>query len=334
MRSKLFLIIVGCLMLASQVFAAQHYVTTLAELNTALTSYTAGDEIIVAEGIYGINGTKTITKSLTIKADPLATTKPVLSQVMFSMNTSDVSLTLEGLEMYWDLEDAATPTASRYFLSLTSAVCTFPSITFRNCEIHGYGRSLIRADNGTNVATITTLTVENCLIHDMGRESNGYSIFALKTAKITNALFKNTTIYNSKNGFWYSEVTTAPIALTLENSSILKTTAAGSKLSINTNANPGSEYTFRNSIISDSYDATTANMLLKLNSNGTTILAHVDNSILGNHFPATKITGSLTTNTEVAVSALSFDFASSRSRSLRRLKRRAAFLIWAVRKMV
>lgn len=310
MRSKLFLVLFGCLMLSSQIFAAQHYVTTLDELNTALTNYAAGDEIIVASGTYGINGTKTITKSLTIKADPLATTKPVLSQVMFSMNTSDVSLTLEGLEMYWDLVDAVTPTSSRYFLSLTSAVCTFPSITFRNCEIHGYGRSLIRADNSTNVATISNLTVDNCLIHDMGRESNGYSIFAVKTAKITTALFKNTTIYNAKNGFWYSEVTTAPIALTLENSSILKTTAAGSKLNINTNANPGSVYTIKNSIISDSYDATSANMVLKLNSNGTTVLAHVDNSILGNHFPATKITGSLTTNTEVAVSALSFDFAS------------------------
>ena len=135
MRSKLFLILFGCLILASQIFAAQHYVTTLDELNTALTNYAAGDEIIVASGTYGINGTKTITKSLTIKADPLATTKPVLSQVMFSMNTSDVSLTLEGLEMYWDLVDAVTPTSSRYFLSLTSVVCTFPSIIFRNCEI-------------------------------------------------------------------------------------------------------------------------------------------------------------------------------------------------------
>lgn len=308
MRSKLFLIMVGCLMLASQAFAAQHYVSTLAELNTALTNYAAGDEIIVAEGIYGINGTKTITKSLRIKADPSATTKPVLSQVMFTLNTTEVSLELDGLEMYWDLEDALTPTASRYFISATSAI-TIPDLILRNSEIHGYGRSLLRSD-GSNVATINNLIVENCLIHDMGRESNSYSIFAVKTAKISTALFKNSTIYNAKNGFWYSEVTTAPIAFTLENTSILKTTAAGSKLNINTNANPGSVYTIKNSIISDSYDASTANMALKLNSNGTTVLAHVDNSILGNHFPATKITGTLSTNTEVPVSSLSFDFAS------------------------
>lgn len=309
MRSKLFLILIGCLMLTSQIFAAQHYVTTLEELNTALSGYAAGDVIVLAEGTYGINGTKAISKSVTLKADPLATTKPVLSQAMFSLNATDVSLELDGLEMYWDLEDAVTPTSSRYFLSLTSGIFTFPAITFKNCEIHGYGRSLIRADNGTNIATINTLTVDNCLIHDMGRESNSYSIFALKTAKVTTALFKNTTIYNAKNGFWYSEVTTAPIALTIENSSILKTTASGSKVNINTNANPGSVYTIKNSVISDSYDGTSANMVLKFNSNGTTILAHVENSILGNHFPATKITGSLTTNTEVAVTALSIDFA-------------------------
>lgn len=306
MKKLSIFLIMCCLLLAGKAFAAQHYVTTVTELNTALTNYVAGDEIIVAEGIYGVNGTKTISKSLVIKADPAATTKPVLAQIMFTLNTTDVSLELNGLEIYWDLEDAATPTASRYFISATSAV-TIPFINIINCEIHGYGRSLLRSD-GTSVATINSVLVENSLIHDMGRESNGYSIFAVKTAKISTTIFKNSTIYNCKNGLWYSEVTSFPINFTIENSTILKTTAAGSKLQLNFNANPSSVYTLKNSIISDSYDATTANMVMKLNSNGTTVLAHIDNSVFGNHFPATKFTGTLTTNTELAVSALSYDF--------------------------
>lgn len=285
--------------------AAQHFVTNVTELNTALNDYIAGDEIILAEGVYGVNGTKTITKSVTIKANANATSKPVLSQIMFSI-TGAASLTLDGLEMFWDIETAATPTSSRYFISATTAVI-IPHIKLLNCNIHGYGRSLLRSDGGS-AAQINELLVENTIIHDMGRESNGYSIFAAKSAKITKATFLNSTIYNSKNGFWYSEVTAWPIEFTIENSTIIKNTAAGSKLLINTNANPNSVYRVKNSIISDSYDATTNNMVLKLNSNGTTILAHVENSILGNHFPATKITGSLSTNTEVAVSSLSYDY--------------------------
>jgi len=308
MKRMSFFAVLCCLLLAGQASAAQHYVTTLAELNTALTNYVAGDEIVVAEGIYGVNGTKTISKSLTIKADPAATTKPVLSQLMITLNTTNVSLELDGLDIYWDLENAATPTASRYFISATSAI-TIPSLVIKNCEIHGYGRSLLRSD-GSSVATINNLLVENSLIHDMGRESNSYSIFAVKSALITTAMFKNTTVYNSKNGLWYSEVTTTPINFTIENSTIIKTTAAGSKLQLNFNANPGSVYTIRNSILSDSYDATTANMVMKLNSNGSTVLTHIENSVFGNHFPATKFTGTLTTNTEIPVSALSYDFQS------------------------
>ncbi len=303
-RKNYFLLMIG-LMLIFNLNAAQHFVTNVTELNTALNDYIAGDEIILAEGVYGVNGTKTITKSVTIKANANATSKPVLSQIMFSI-TGAASLTLDGLELLWDVETAATPTSSRYFISATTAVI-IPHIKLLNCNIHGYGRSLLRSDGGS-AAQINELLVENTIIHDMGRENNGYSIFAAKSAKITKATFLNSTIYNSKNGFWYSEVTAWPIEFTIENSTIIKNTAAGSKLLINTNANPNSVYRVKNSIISDSYDATTANMVLKLNSNGTTILAHVENSILGNHFPASKITGSLTTNTEVAVSSLSYDY--------------------------
>ena len=121
MRTKLIILLIACMLVPRFMHGAQHYVTTVAEFNTALTNYVAGDEIIVAEGVYGVNGTKTITKSVIIKADPAATTKPVLSQIMFTLNTTEVSLELNGLEMYWDLENAVTPTASRYFISATSA---------------------------------------------------------------------------------------------------------------------------------------------------------------------------------------------------------------------
>lgn len=310
MKTRFLFLQLFCLLFAGQAFAAQHYVSTAAELNSALDSYAAGDEIILAEGVYGINATKTITKDLILKADPAAATRPVLAQVMFALGNQSCSLEIDGLEMYWDLADAETPTASRYFLAATSTTLNYPSITLKNSSIHGYGRSLLRSDNSTNVATINAVVVDNCLIYDIGRESPGYSIFAVKTAKISTVTIRNSTFYNNKNGLWYSEVKDVPVNFTIEQSTILKTTASGSKLMLNFNANPGSVYTIKNSIISDSYDGTTGNMPLKLNSNETTVLAHLDNSILGNDFPASKITGALTTNTEVAVTALSFDFAS------------------------
>ena len=138
MKRKNYFLLMIALMLMFRLNAAQHFVTNITELNTALNDYIAGDEIILAEGVYGVNGTKTITKSVTIKANASATTKPVLSQIMFSI-TEAASLTLDGLELLWDVETAATPTSSRYFISATTAV-VIPHIKLLNCNIHGYGR--------------------------------------------------------------------------------------------------------------------------------------------------------------------------------------------------
>lgn len=287
--------------------ATQYLVHNVDEFNTAMNNYAAGDEIILSEGTYNIGATKTITKDLILKADPVAETKPVLAQIMFAFSTSDCSLQIKGLEIYWDLENAASPTASRYLISSTAGAITISNLMLTDCTIHGYGRALLRSD-GSTVSTIQQLVVDNCLIYDMGRESNSYSIFAVKTALIAKADFTNTTIYNCKNGFWYSEVKTSPINFKIENCCIFKTTASGSKLLINTNANPGSVYTIRNSIISDSYDDSTSGMQLKLNSNNSDILAHIDNSILANDFAATKVVGTLTTDNQISVTSLSFDF--------------------------
>jgi len=317
MKKTLLLFIALCITSSFFVGAAQWTVTTVAEFNTAMTSYAVDDEIIISAGTYAINGTKSITKSVTIKASPDAVTKPVLAQLMFTFNATGCSLTLDGLDIYWDAEGVATPTTSRYFITSTAGIYTIPTLAINNCAIHGFGRTLLRSDGGS-VTSITNLNVSNSMIYDMGRENPSYSVFAVKTAKISNATFTNSTIYSCANGFWYSEMTSVPIVFSMDKCCLIKNTSTTkgiptvttSKRLFNANANPNSSYTFKDCIISDSYDATTNNMTMQLNCNNTTITGHINNSILANNFAATKITGTLTTNTEVATTALSYDFAT------------------------
>lgn len=297
------------------IHAAEHVVTNATEFNTAWTSYQEGDVIVFDAGTYTALGDKKVTKSVTLKASPTALSTPVLTGVQFIMEAS-CNFICDGLEVYFDEEGASAPTG-KYFLQAVHANMlngTIAEISIKNSNIHGFGRGLIRADNGTNFATITNLNIDNCLIWDMGRNSVGYSTIGVKTAKISNATIKNTTFYNSPNGTWNSEDLSTPINFLMENCNVLKTTTATSKLIITNKTNPGSVFTIKNCIISDSYDASSDRMQIKLADaiDEATVTGHLDNSILANHFAEQKVFGPLTTNTEIAVTSLTIDYSQWR----------------------
>jgi len=316
MKKQFLLLIVLCLASVFRVGATQIHVTSTATFASAWTAYSVGDTITLASGSYATSAL-TITKGVTIMAEPTAATKPILFQTTFLYSTTGCSLTLDGVEAYYDVEGVATPTTSRYFITSTAAVITIPLLKIKDCSIHGYGRTLLRCDNA-NATSITNLNVSNSTIYDMGRENPSYSVFALKTAKVSNATFTNSTIYNCANGFWYSEIVATPIVFSMEKCCLIKNTSTlkgiptvtVSKKLFNANANPSSSYTFKDCIISDSNDGTTTYLSLQLNSNNTTIIGNINNTILANNFAATRITGTLTTNTEVVTTALSYDWTT------------------------
>ena len=275
----------------------------------AFTSSSSGDILELDAGTYSSVGTLALTKSLTFKASASAATKPILVAAIFTLNTTNVSFELNGLECYYDVPGVVTPSASRYFITATTASTTFPSLKIQNCFIHGYGRALLRSDS--NGAIFTTITINNCFIYDMGRENPSYSIIAASSALISAATITNSTIYSCDNGFWYSAITTTPITFSMTNCSIIKTTSTSkgiptvtaSKKMFNFSANPSSTYTFTDCLISDSQDATTTNMVMQLSSNNSTIMGYLYNTVIGNNF--SSITGTLTTDTRLTPTALS-----------------------------
>ncbi len=304
MKTKITFLMALCLLAISNVWATKSIVTDVDGFNSAWGTV---DTIQVAEGTYTFNiSNKTITANTVIIADPAATKKPVLEKIMFLFgNTTGYSFEVNGIEAYWDLEGASPVTASRYFIQATAGSITIPLIKIVNCNLHGYSRALIRMDNSSNIATLTSLIIDNSIISDMGMDSPGYSILALKTAKVAAASITNSTFYSCKNGVWYTEKTDFPITFNMEKCCIIKVSSTSSKLLFNANTNAGSVYTLKNSIISDSYDGTNTNMVSKLSSHTN----HIDNVIYGNNLPDELFTNTtLTTDNKTLTNSFSYNY--------------------------
>ncbi|MFA5044647.1 MAG: DUF4957 domain-containing protein [Paludibacter sp.] len=297
-----------CVLAISNVWATKIQVTTAAEFTTAWGTYASGDTIVLAAGDYDLSTNVTISKTVTIMADPNASTMPKIIKTQFIFG-ADCSFFVEGIEVYYDVEGVATPTGSYFIQAQSGGNWNIPTISIKNSNIHGYGRAMVRADNTTVIPTITNLIINNCIISDMGRNSAGYSVLALKTGKVSNVTITNSTVYNCMNGFWYSEKNDFPVIFNMDKCCILKSTSTGSKLIFNNNTNPGSVHTIKDCIISDSYDASADKMQIKLGSNGTDTYGHINNVILGNNMNASIfVSTTLTTDNEVAVTALSFNY--------------------------
>lgn len=324
MKTKITFLAALCLLAISNVWATKHVVTTTAEFTTAWGAYVAGDTIVMAAGTYSAFGDKNITKSVTImSADTMSTDRPKIEAGQFIFTQSNCSFVINGIEVYFYTE-AATVTDSKYFLQAVAATMstgTIPLISLRNCNIHGYSRGLIRADNTTaaNIPTIIDILINNCLIYDISRVRADYTALGLKAAKMSKVTIKNTTFYNSPCAFYYSENTNTPVNLLIENCCLLKTTnntTTGtqtnvSKMIIYNNGNAGSTRTIKNTIISDSFDGSTNQMQIKLGSDGTTNWGNADNVVFGNNMNATIFNSTiLTTDNQTQTTSFSYDFSA------------------------
>lgn len=313
-----------CFLAISNLWAVKHQVATITEFNSAWSTYAAGDTIVVAPGTYALGGDKTFTKSVTIMAsDTLAASKPALigGGFIFGTLTANTSLVINGIEAYF-YEETATVTDSKYFIQAVStniASYTIPLLSVRNSKIHGYSRGMVRADNSTatNMPNITMLYIDNCLVYDISRVRADYSIFACKSAKVSNVVIKNSTFYNSPAGVWYNENTDTQVNFLMENCCLIKITNStttgvqtnASKFIMYNNTNPNSVHRIKNTIISDSFDGTTTNMQIKLGTNNTDCLGHIDNVIFGNNMNSTILNSTtLTTDNRVAVSSFSYSY--------------------------
>jgi hypothetical protein len=293
-------------------FATRYNATTSATLTSAYTSCAAGDTIMLATANYTTS--LSITKSVTLKANPGAL--PVLKQTAITMSTAGQSLALDSVEAYWDADGTSPATDSKYFITATTAV-TLPSITLKNCKIHGWGRGVIRSDGSSAFCTINSILVNNCLFYEIGGGNPSYPVFGVKSALIASATITNSTFYNCMCAVWRSTETATPIIFRMENCTMLKmtsnsslgVTAANSTglIAASAKTTGASTYTIKNCVISDSYDGTTTQMTINVGT-GTFVTANLDNVLLGNNMGT--ITGTYSPDTRLTTTALTYSYAA------------------------
>jgi hypothetical protein len=287
-------------------------VTNTATLTSQYTACADGDTLMLATATYSSN-TLSITKSVTLKASPGAS--PILYRPVITMSTTGKSFACDSIESYYDADGVSPATDSKYFITAISAI-TIPSITIKNCKIHGWGRGVIRSDNSSNFCTINTITINNCLFYEIGGGSPDYPVFGVKTAKVTTATITNSTFYNSMCAVWRSTETTTPITFRMENCTLLKLTnnsalGVGAKNSTGliaaaAKASGTSTYTIRNCVISDSYDGTSTQMTINVGT-GATVTASLENVLLGNNMGT--ITGTYSPDTRVTLTGLTYNYS-------------------------
>lgn len=274
-------------------------------LESLLSTAKAGDVLSVTSET--INKELTIDKSVTIRAYPGLTKTPVLDRVTFKI-TNGASLSLEGVICSYD-QPGATPTDSKYLITATTGEQAIDKISFKDCEIFGYGRGAVRADNVSNIATVKELIVDNCIFHDMCYASPNYSVLGFSASKLQKATIVNSSFYNNAGGVFvhntHKDGALSALDFTMRNVTILNcgrdkdesdTSNAGraSNDIIATGAFDGSTYLIENCIIN-------ALPSKKVVLNNT---ASIRNSMITN-----PVTGSLTEDTRVDFSISEIDYS-------------------------
>ena len=270
-------------------------------LETLLANASVGDVLEVTSEVVGKE--LTIDKNITIKAQSGLLESPVLEKVTFKV-LNGASVTLDGLTLFYD-RTGSTPTDSKYLISVVGTAQTIPLISFKNCEIYGYGRGAVRADDKTNIAAITKLEVENSVFHDMCKASPNYSVLGFSKAELSAAEITNSSFFNCAGGVFVNGGA-VPLNFKMKNVTILDcgtdadetltgNAARASNDIIATGACEGSVYRLENCIISGYPTKKVA-----LNND-----AYIENSLIAN-----EVSGSLLLDGRLDASIVSKDYAS------------------------
>lgn len=270
-------------------------------LETLLKNARAGDIIEVTGEVIGKE--LTIDKSITIKAKAGLIDTPVLEKVTFKVKNGS-SFALDGLILFYD-RSGDIPTDSKYMISVTGEAQTIPLISFKNCEIYGYGRGAVRADDKTNIATVNKLEVDNSVFHDMCKASPNYSVLGFSQTRLSEAKLVNSSFYNCAGGVFVNGGA-ASLDFQMKNVTVLDcgtdadetqtgNAARASNDIIVTGTVDGSVYKLENCIISGF-----ETKKVVLNND-----AYIQNSLITN-----EVAGNLITDTRINASVVSKDYNS------------------------
>jgi len=196
---------------------------TAARVKAAIETANDGDVFIFSTDILGSGARITLPpKSITLKAAPGLSAKPRLEKCLFMAPAlSPVSITFDGLEMFYS--DYGKEPVNAHFFTANDTLVTIPNLTFKNCNIHGWGRCVLRADASTRPATIGTIEVDSCIFSENSTATPGHGIFNMNASTAEVITIKNSTFYNCAGSIVYfrNPLSIIPISFTFDRNTVL-----------------------------------------------------------------------------------------------------------------
>jgi len=188
MKRLITLLLFAMITAAFGIHARNVVVTSVSEIQNAITAAQTGDTILVASGVYNL-GNKTnippsrvVIKSQSDNLEERATLQmqlnaPTINPEDESPLGSRPSLIFENIHLQ---SNNPTYTAGSYLLSFNGVYCSMDTLAFRNCEISMVGRSLIRGAQPAdkpNSGEMEWLELSNCILHHMNGPGHEWPMF-------------------------------------------------------------------------------------------------------------------------------------------------------------
>jgi uncharacterized protein YjdB len=187
----------------TSLFAGKTSCSSTDDFTTVYGTMSDGDTMVLttpgSSGSYnwGVTAAIALGKSVTIISGTTQSDKPIVKTAnAFTVTGAGVTyskIEFRGIEFY--ALTAADTTDSRYFLDARMTTSTIGTLKLKNCYIHGYSRSVVRADGSSPV--ITNLEIDSCTFNDNSVVACSYPILGLKSATITSIRITNSTFFNS-----------------------------------------------------------------------------------------------------------------------------------------
>jgi hypothetical protein len=185
------------------------------DLAAALTAAVDGDIIILeSESVFTLDKyALTAGKTISI-VGANSSQRSILynssSAELFTL-ADNAHLNLENINFNGQYDNSA----ATYVINHTSAV-DFGTISFENCHIQNYGRSVVRVNHAS--AKIEHVTINNCILNNMGRDGNYCIVQANATgSRINNITVTNSTIYDLYGCVFYNNAGQPFNSLVIEN---------------------------------------------------------------------------------------------------------------------
>ncbi len=242
-KNNYFLLLLIAIMFSLNVQARKVVVNTAATLQTAFNGALDMDTILLKPGIYDTSNKLIIpaTGCLVVKSyyednkDSIAVIKmEVQSQIIEdNVHPKKPSLIFQNLSLKGRYDSFTT---SSYMITFNSKYHSMDTLAFRNCEISGVARSMIRGGAITSPARTSCGDMEwfemsNCLVHDFnGLDTHSWPIVYSAHVPMY-VTFKNNTFYDipyNKSIFQLTKMTVEAARaseITFENNTVVTTYA-------------------------------------------------------------------------------------------------------------